>query len=151
MKKFAATFLQAFLVLLGAGALVFMLWEPHLEGRNAHATAMEIYFNDPFLAFAYIGSIPFFIGLYQAFKVAGYLGQGTLFSLPTIKALGTIKFCAWATIGFVAVGEIILLMQESDDRAGGVVMGLVIMAASVIVGVMAARFQRGVRNSLKRL
>lgn len=39
-------------VLGGIGALAFMLWEPHLEGRNAHAGLFEIYFKDPFLAYA---------------------------------------------------------------------------------------------------
>ncbi len=48
-------------VFLGIGALGFLLWEPHLEGRNAHATTFEIYFHDPFLAYVYVGSIPFFV------------------------------------------------------------------------------------------
>lgn len=43
-------FLQAVVVLIGIGALAFLLWEPHLKGRNANATTFEIYFNDPFLA-----------------------------------------------------------------------------------------------------
>src|SRR5882757_4418154 len=64
-------FLQAVIVLIGIGALALMLWEPHIEGRNAHATLFEIYFKDPFLAYAYIASIPFFVALYQAFKVLG--------------------------------------------------------------------------------
>jgi hypothetical protein len=58
-------FLQAVIVLIGIGALALMLWEPHIEGRNAHATLFEIYFNDPFLAYAYLASIPFFVALYQ--------------------------------------------------------------------------------------
>lgn len=69
MKRGSTIFLQAVIVLLGIGALALMLWEPHLEGRNAHATTFEIYFNDPFLAYAYVASIPFFTALYQAFKV----------------------------------------------------------------------------------
>ena len=64
-------FLQVVIVLIGIGALALMLWEPHIEGRNAHATLFEIYFKDPFLAYAYIASIPFFVALYQAFKVLG--------------------------------------------------------------------------------
>ena len=30
---------------------------------------MDIYLRDPFLAYVYVGSIPFFIGLYQAFRL----------------------------------------------------------------------------------
>src|ERR1700752_3761839 len=91
-------FLQVVIVLIGIGALALMLWEPHIEGRNAHATPFEIYFKDPFLAYAYIASNPFFVVLYQAFKVLGYAGQDKVFSQAAVKALRTIKFCVISII-----------------------------------------------------
>src|SRR5712672_4836413 len=103
MKKSSTLFLQVVIVLIGIGALGLMLWEPHLEGRNAHATLFQIYFNDPFLAYAYIASIAFFVALYEAFKVLGYVGQNKVFSQAAVKALRIIKYCAIAIIGFVAV------------------------------------------------
>src|SRR5919106_5021297 len=103
MKRSSTIFLQIVIVFIGIGALALMLWEPHLEGRNAHATPFEIYFKDPFLAYAYVASIPFFAALYQAFKVLGYAGQKEVFSPEAVKALRTIKYCALAIIGFVAV------------------------------------------------
>ena len=109
MKRSSTIFLQIVSVLIGIGALAFLLWEPHLEGRNAHATPFEIYFKDPFLAYAYVASIPFFTALYQAFKVLGYAGQNKVFSPAAVKALRTIKYCAIALIGFVAVGEIFIM------------------------------------------
>src|ERR1700704_7038900 len=93
-KRSPTVFLQVVIVLLGIGALALLLWEPHVEGRNAHATLFEIYFKDPFLAYAYLASIPFFLALYQAFKVLGYAGQNKVFSLSAVKALGTIKSSA---------------------------------------------------------
>ena len=75
MKRSSTIFLQVVIVLIGIGALALLLWEPQIEGRNAHATLFEIYFKDPFLAYVYAGSIPFFVALYQAFKVLGYAGQ----------------------------------------------------------------------------
>lgn len=39
-----------------------------LPGAAAHATLFEIYFKDPFLAYAYVASIPFFAVLCQAFR-----------------------------------------------------------------------------------
>jgi hypothetical protein len=70
MKRGSTIFLQVVIVLLGVGVLALLLWEPHVEGVNAHATLFEMYFN-PFIAYAYIGSIPFFVALYQAFKLLG--------------------------------------------------------------------------------
>src|SRR3977135_1464563 len=120
MKRGPTMFLLIVVVLIGIGALSLMLWEPHIEGRNAHATLFEIYFKDPFLAYAYTGSIPFFVALYQAFRALGYMGRNKAFSQATVKALRTIKLCAIAIIGFVAVGEMFILLGTSDDRAGGV-------------------------------
>ena len=75
MSLRSTTFLQVVTVLIGVGSLALLLWEPHIEGRNAHATAMDIYLRDPFLAFVYLGSIPFFIALYQAFRLLGWAGS----------------------------------------------------------------------------
>jgi cytochrome bd-type quinol oxidase subunit 2 len=148
MKRGSTIFLQVIIVLIGVGALTLLLWEPHLEGRNAHATLFQIYFNDPFLAYAYIGSISFFVALYQAFKVLGYVGQNKVFSQEAVKALRTIKYCAIAIIGFVAVGEIFILSSKSDDRAGGVFMGILITFGSVVIATAAAMFARILQSAV---
>jgi hypothetical protein len=148
LKKSSTIFLKVVIVLIGIGALAVMLWEPNIEGRNAHATLFEVYFKDPFLAYAYIASIPFFVALYQAFKVLGYAGQNKVFSPAAVKALRTIKYCAIAIIGFVAVGEIFIMLGDSDDRAGGVFMGILITFGSVVVATAAAVFERVLQNGV---
>ena len=148
MKRSSTIFLQIVIVLIGIGALALMLWEPHIEGRNAHATLFEIYFKDPFLAYAYLASTPFFVALYQAFKVLGYIGQDKAFSQATVKALRTIKFCALGIIGFVAVGELFIMLGNSDDRAGGVFMGILITFGSVVIATAAAMFERILQNAM---
>lgn len=147
MKRISI-FLQILIVLFGISALLFLLWEPHIEGRNANAALFEIYFNDPFLAYAYIASIPFFIILYQAVKVLGYYQQNKLLSHNSVKALRTIKYCAIFIIGFAAVGEIIIFFSNSDDRAGGVFMGLIITIGSTIIAAAALMFERKLQNAL---
>ena len=141
MKRSSTIFLQVVIVLIGIGTLALMLWEPHIEGRNVHATLFKIYFKDPALAYAYIASIPFFMALYQAFKVLGYAGQNQVFSQAAVKALRTIKYCAIAIIGFVAVGEIFIMLGNSDDRAGGVFMGILITFGSIVIATAAAMFE----------
>ena len=136
------------IVLIAIGALAVMLWEPHIEGRNAHATLFEIYFKDPFLAYAYIASIPFFVALYQAFKVLGYAGQNKVFSQAAVKALRTIKYCAIAIIGFVAIGEIFIVFGNTDDRPGGVFMGILITFGSIVIATAAAMFERILQNAV---
>src|SRR3990170_7700607 len=101
MKRSSTIFLQVVIVLIGIGAIALMLWEPHIEGRNAHATLFEIYFKDPFLAYAYIASISFFVALYQAFKLLGYIGRNEVFSQRSVKALRAIKYCAIALAALI--------------------------------------------------
>ena len=149
MKR-SSTFLQVVIVLIGIGALALMLWEPHIEGRNAHATLFEIYFKDPFLAYAYIASIPFFVALYQAFKVLGYVRQDKTFSQATVKALRTIKYCAIAIIGFVAVSVIFMypMFGDKDDRPAGVFMRILITFPSIVIATTAAMFERILQNAV---
>jgi hypothetical protein len=144
----ATVFLQAVVVLTSIGALALLLWEPHIEGRNAHATLFQIYFNDPFLAYAYVASISFFVALYQAFTVLGYARQNNVFSQASIKAVRSIRFCAIAIICFVAVGEVFIMLGNSDDRAGGVFMGILIAFGSLLVVAATALFERILRDAM---
>jgi cytochrome bd-type quinol oxidase subunit 2 len=149
MKRSSTIFLQVLVVLIGIGALALILWEPHVEGRNAHATLFEIYFKDPFLAYAYTASIAFFVALYQAFNVLGYVRQNKTFSQATVKALRTIKYCAMAIIGFVAVGVIFILMfGDKEDRPAGFFMCLLITFASIVIGTAAAVFEQILQNAV---
>ena len=148
MKRGTTLFLRAVLVIVAIGAAALLLWEPHIEGRNAHATLFAIYFKDPFLAYAYIASIPFFVGLYQGYKVLGRAGQNEEFSPSAVSSLRTIKYCAIAIIGFVAGGEVFIMLNDSDDRAGGVFIGILIMFASIVVATAMAVLERGVQKAV---
>jgi len=151
MKRRLAIFLQVVIVLIGIGVLTAMLWEPNLEGRNVHATLFEIYFKDPFLAYVYIGSIPFFVSLYQAFNVLEYAGQNKVFSQAAVKALRTIKYCAISLVGFILGAEAYLFIVQhrvEEDIAGGVMMGLVMIFISVVIATAAAVFERTLQNAV---
>ena len=136
-------------MLIGIGALVLLLWEPQIEGRNAHATLYEIYFNDPFLAWAYTASVAFFVALYQAFKLLGYIGRNEVFSERSVKALRTIKYCAKVIVGFVVAAEAYLFIaRPGDDIAGGVFMGLLIIFASGVIAIAAAVFEKTLQSAV---
>jgi len=139
------------IVLISIGALALMLWEPHLEGRNAHATLFQIYFNDPFLAYAYIASIAFFVALFQAFKLLGYVGRSDVFSQRSVKALRTIKYCAMSLVGFLVGAEayFFIVQRGKDDIAGGVMMGLFLIFISVVVATAAAVFERTLQSAVE--
>jgi hypothetical protein len=149
MKSGSALFLQVVIVLVGIGALGLMLWEPHLEGRNARATTFEIYFKDPFLAYAYVGSIPFFIALHQAFGLFGHVRRNGAFSSVTVNALRTIKRCAITLIGFVAGGVVFIIMfGDGEDRPAGIFMSFLVAFPAAVIATTAAVFARNLKNTL---
>jgi hypothetical protein len=151
MKSSSALFLQVVIVLIGIGTLGLMLWEPHLEGRNVHATTFEIYFKDPFLAYVYMGSIPFFMALHRAFGLFGHVRRKGTFSQATLNALRVIKRCALAIIGFVAGAVIFIIMfGEGDDRPAGVFMCVLVAFTASVIATAAAMWARNLLSALRR-
>lgn len=149
MKRGSTIFLQVVIVLIGIGVTALMLWEPHLEGRNVNATLFQIYFNDPFLAYAYAASIAFFIALYQAFKLLGYIGRNKVFSQRSVKALRTIKYCAISLVGLIVAPVAYLsIARPGDDIAGGVAIGLLLIFISAIVAAAADVFEGLFQNAV---
>lgn len=149
MKFGATVFLRAVLVLLGIGVLAFLLVEPHYEGVNAHATFFEIYFEDPFLAYMYVAAIPFFVGLYHAIRLLALAGRGNEFSPSAVRSVRMIKYCAIALMGFVVGAEIIIVSHESDDHAGGVMMGVFIFFVSLVVASAMTVLERVLQNAVE--
>jgi hypothetical protein len=151
MKRSAIIFLQIVIVLIGVAALAFLLWEPQVEGVNKNATQFEIYFQDPFLALVYAGSLPFFMALYQAIRALEYVGRNQVFSSEVVKALRTIKYCALAIIGFVVVEEIWILLAsgpDEDNPGAPIFVGLLIVFPSVVVAATAGMFERILQNAV---
>jgi hypothetical protein len=151
MKRSSIIFLQIVIVLVGVAALALLLWEPQVEGVNKNRTNFEIYFQDPFLALVYAGSIPFFMALYQAIRALGYVGRNQVFSPEVVKALRTIKYCALAIIGFVVVEEIWILLvsgPDEDNPGAPIFLGLLIILPSIVVAVTAGMFERILQNAV---
>lgn len=152
MKRISTIFFQIIIILVGISALAFMLYEPHLEGRNVGATNFDIYFKDPFLACAYVASVFFFITLYKVFKILGYVRENKRVSQETVKALKVIQYCAMIIIGFVIVREVYIgiVVRGTDDIAGGVAMGVFIALISGIVVITTVMLQKSLQHKLQK-
>ncbi|MDD3285550.1 MAG: DUF2975 domain-containing protein [Patescibacteria group bacterium] len=146
MKAKTIKLLQTAIILSGTAVLFFMLAEPRLEGRNAHATLLQIYCRDAFLAYVYCASIPFFIILYQAFKILENARGKKIFSDASLPRLKMIEYLALSLIGLALIGEIIIAMGPSDDRAGGIFMGLMSILISGLIASTAASLSKRIKN-----
>src|SRR3989344_2047353 len=150
MKQGSTLFLKIVVCLMAIGALTAMLWLPQIEGRNANSDWLSLYFNYPFLVYVYLGTVPFFIALYQAFLLLTYIEKNRTFTQDSVKVLRNIKYCAITIILFL-VGAIILIRifaGEQDDPAGPTAIGLVVIFATVVIGTFAAVLQKLFQNAL---
>src|SRR5688500_13286956 len=93
MKKGSTLFLKGVTLLIALVALVWLIWFPQLEGKATNLDLISIY-SDPLIIYTYIGSISFFAGLYQAFKLLGYIENNKIFSHLSVNAVKNIKYCA---------------------------------------------------------
>ncbi|MBI4121493.1 MAG: DUF2975 domain-containing protein, partial [Candidatus Ryanbacteria bacterium] len=119
MKRSSTIFLQVVIVLIGIVALIIMIRFPLTEGRAVNLDLFSIY-SDPFIIYGYVASIAFFVALYQAFKLLGYIGQNKVFSLNSVKALRTIKHCAIVLSILIVMAAIYIMIfhAKDDDPAG---------------------------------
>lgn len=151
MKRSSSFVLQTAIGLIGVVVFALLLWEPHLEGRNAHATMFEIYFKDPFLAYVYLGSIPFFVALYRAFGLLGHVRRNGAFSQATVDAVRSIQRCGMALVGVVAGAIVfILVFGDNEDGPGGIFMCLLAIGGSVVIATVAAKIRQHLERALTK-
>jgi hypothetical protein len=149
MKVTSTTFLKIIIILIGMVALTVLIWFPQLEGRNANADLITVYLRDPFLMYMYATSIPFFVALYQSFKLSGYIDKKLAFSELSVKALHTIKLCA-VIFGGMFLGSMLYIFAtvKDDDPVGFLVLGSVIVFASIVIATFAAVLQKLIQSGV---
>ncbi len=149
MKRVSTLFLQAVVVLIGVVALAILIRVPLTEGRAVNLDLFSIY-SDPFILYGYAASIAFFVGLYKAFRLLGYIGQNKVFSSSSVGALKSIKYCAIVlSIFIVGAGLYIKIAHhKDDDPAGFLAMCIVTTFASIVVATAAAIFEKILQNAL---
>ena len=149
MKPRSTVFLQAVIVLIGIVTLAIMIRFPLTEGRAENLDLFSVYL-DPFILYGYAASIAFFIALYKAFKLLGYIGQNKVFSLNSVKTLRSIKQCAIVlSILIVAAGIYIRIFHaKDDDPAGFLAICIVTTFVSIIVATAVAVFEKILQNGM---
>jgi hypothetical protein len=149
MQRTSIIFLQAVIVLISIVALAILIRLPLTEGRATNLDLFSIYF-DPFILYGYAASIAFFVALYKAFKLLGYIGQNKVFSASSVKALKSIKYCAIVlSISIVLAGLYIRLFHsKEDDPAGFLAMCILTTFVAIVVATAAAIFEKILQNAI---
>ena len=149
MKRISIIFLQTVIVLIGIVALVIMIRLPLTEGRAKNLDMFNIY-SDPFILYGYASSIAFFVALYKAFKLLGYIGQNKVFSPNSVRALKSIKYCAIVLSVLIVIAGLYIRISHNkeDDPAGFLAICIITTFVSIVVATAAAIFEKILQNAI---
>jgi hypothetical protein len=143
-------FLKLAVVLIGLPVLAMCIFVVPGIGNFAAALYPDMAYLKYFVFIdLYAAAIPFYLALYQAFKLLTYIDKNNAFSELSVKALKHIKNCAIAiSIIYVAGMPLLYLMAERDDAPGIIVIGMVIVFASMVIAVFAAVLQKLLKDAI---
>ncbi len=145
MKRQSTIFLRIVLGLIGATVLVLCVYVlPRTIG------SIDLGGYDPILLGMYIPALPFFVALYQAWKLLDYIDQNKAFSTYSVGALKIIKFCGIIIAALYAAGmPWIFKVANKDDAPGVVAIGLVIIFASIVIATFAGVLKQLMQDALE--
>ncbi|NGZ75271.1 DUF2975 domain-containing protein [Saccharibacillus alkalitolerans] len=150
MHRGTTLFLKAAVVLIGLPILaIYIFLVPGIGNFAAELypeyTAIRIWIWIDLYATA----IPFYLALYQSFRLLIHIERRRAFSDLAVQALKKIKYCGAAVGGLFAIGmPLYYMMAERDDAPGIIVIGLVIIFASWVIAVFAAVLQKLLQEAI---
>lgn len=147
MKRGSALFLKVVILLIAAGVIFALVRFPQTEGRAAHLSLVAIY-SDPFIIYIYLASVPFFVGLYQAFKLLNFIDKNKAFSKDAVGTLKNIKVASLILIGLILMALLYLrFFAHGDDVAGPTMLGVSMMVVFGVIATVAGIFQKLFQNA----
>ncbi|MCY8139505.1 DUF2975 domain-containing protein [Bacillus inaquosorum] len=150
MNRVSTLFLKIAVLLIGIPILALCIFVvPKIANYTAELFPNMAYIQYLVFIFLYGAAIPFYFALYQAFKLLSYIDKNKAFSKISVRALKNIKYCAVTiSILFAAGMPFFYLMAEVDDAPGIIVIGLVIIFASMVIAVFAAVLQKLLKEAI---
>jgi len=150
MNKKALILSKFLIIVVGIFVLIFMLWEPHLEGRNIDSSIFEVYFKDPFLAYVYTASIAFFVALYQAYRLIVNVDKNRVVSIDSMNSLRIIKKSGRVLLVFVlGVMGYLIIVRPEEDITGGIFMSLLAIVVSGAISIVASKYEKTLKRIMR--
>jgi hypothetical protein len=148
MKRGTTLFLKIAVILIGIPILALCIYGvPWLVNNPVNPDYAHILY--PILIGMFVSVIPFFVALYQAFKLLSYIDKNQAFSQISVRALKKIKNCAITiSVLYVVALPLVFIIAQWDDAPGLVLIGMVIVGASMVIAVFAAVLQKLLKEAI---
>lgn len=153
VTKYRSTnFLRASLVALGIIALLLCatLLPSFFRGDWIQEYPEISYLRYPIFVALSATAIPFFIALFQAFKLLKYIDTNKAFSKLSVKALKNIKYCT-AAFGLLYTTCMPLIYHEAqrEDAPGMIlIFGAIFIGIPVVISVFVAVLQKLLQSAI---
>ncbi|NQX61611.1 DUF2975 domain-containing protein [Paenibacillus qinlingensis] len=150
MERGSTLFLKIAVILMGIPVLALCIFAvPEIANFAVELYPDHTYLKYLFISDLYASAIPFYIALYQTFKLLGYIDKNKAFSELSVRVLKTIKLCAITISGLYVLGlPLFYLLAERDDAPGIIVIGMVMVFASMVIAVFAAVLQKLLKEAI---
>ncbi|MCM2584185.1 DUF2975 domain-containing protein [Bacillus stercoris] len=150
MNRMSTLFLKIAVIFIGIPILALCIFlVPKIANYSAELLPNIVYMKYLVFIYLYVTAIPFYFALYQAFKLLSYIDKNKAFSGLSVRALKNIKYCAVTISIFYAAGmPVFYLIADIDDAPGIIVIGLVIIFASMVIAVFAAVLQKLLKEAI---
>ncbi|EON74145.1 DUF2975 domain-containing protein [Lysinibacillus sphaericus] len=151
MKRVSTLFLKLAVILMGIPVLALCIFlVPEIASFAAQLYPDMAYIKYLIFINLYATAIPFYLALYQAFRLLSYIDKNIAFSDLSVRALKNIKYCAITiSILYVLGMPLFYLMAEMDDAPGIILIGMVMIFASIVITVFAAVLQKLLQNAIE--
>lgn len=148
MKRGSTLFLKTAVFLMGIPVLALGIVGLTYEGKHpVNPNYAHILY--PILIGMYVSAIPYFIVLYQAFKLLSYIDKNQAFSELSVKALKNITSCALTISGlYVVILPFVYRVADLDDAPGLMIIGMVPILSSLVIAVFAAVLQKLLQEAI---
>lgn len=146
MKQGSTIILRGVIILIGLAVLGLCVFG--LPTLIISELAGDFDYGPIFLGM-YLPAIPFFFGLFQAFKLLNYIDKNKAFTTASVKALKNIKYAAFTISALYAAGmPYVFWIADRDDAPGVAAIGFVIVGASFVIATFAGVAQKLFQNAV---
>lgn len=148
MKQGSTLFLKLAIIVIGSPVLVLCILGLYWLISNP-SNLQYAYILYPIIIGIYVSAIPFYIALYNAFRLLTYIDKSKAFSQSSVKALNNIKYCA-ITISalYTLLIPFVYILADKDDAPGAIIIGMLPIFASMVISVFAAVLQRLLQEAI---
>lgn len=151
MEKGTTLFLKIVLIAMGLPVLAFcILVLPSIAKELLGYYPAYSHFIYAVLVVMYATALPYYMALYQSFKLLSLIDDNSAFSDRSVKALKNIKNCAYAiSIMYTLIMPFFYILGEFDDAPGIILIGLILVFASLVIAFFAAILQKLLKDAIE--